>query len=65
MLDHLPSGIGRPATAALAGVGITQLRQLTHISKAELAALHGVGPKAIAVLEKELKAHGYSFAKED
>jgi DNA-binding XRE family transcriptional regulator len=63
MLDNLPTGIGRPATAALAGVDITQLRQLTRVSKAELAALHGVGPKAITVLEKELKAHGYDFAK--
>jgi predicted flap endonuclease-1-like 5' DNA nuclease len=65
MLDNLPTGIGKPATAALAGVGITQLRQLTHVSKAELSALHGVGPKAITVLEKELKVHGYSFAKEN
>jgi hypothetical protein len=49
---------------ALAGVGITNLEQLTEITKPELSAMHGVGPKAIAILEEEMAARGYSFAKE-
>ena len=46
--------IGRPATAALAGVGITGWSDLAGHTADELLALHGVGPKAITILN----AHG-------
>lgn len=62
--NDLPARIGRPALMALAGEGITNLEQLTTITKSALAAMHGVGPKAIAILEEEMKAHSYSFAEE-
>jgi hypothetical protein len=60
--DSLPK-IGSPATRALASIGITRLSQLTRVSKAELSELHGVGPKALGILEKALAAQGRSFAK--
>ena len=52
-LETLPR-IGAPATRALAGVGITSLRQLAGYPRAELAALHGVGPKAVSIIEESL-----------
>ncbi|WP_224243466.1 helix-hairpin-helix domain-containing protein [Hyalangium gracile] len=59
--DSLPS-IGKPATRALANIGITRLSQVARLSKAELGELHGVGPKAIGILEKALAARGKAFA---
>jgi len=53
--------IGAPATRALEIEGYTQLKQLTKVSEAELAQLHGVGPKAIRILHEALKAKGLSF----
>jgi len=53
--------IGAPATRALSHEGYTQLKQLTKVSEAELAQLHGVGPKAIRILAEALKARGLSF----
>ncbi|MBG6056042.1 hypothetical protein IWX81_002474 [Salinibacterium sp. CAN_S4] len=52
MSHALPSAIGRPATNALAAVGIVQLDDLDKLSEQELAELPGVGPKAIAVLKQ-------------
>src|SRR5690349_11291394 len=53
--------IGAPATRALAGEGYTTLKQLTKVSEAELAQLHGVGPKALRLLGEALKQKGWSF----
>jgi uncharacterized protein YdhG (YjbR/CyaY superfamily) len=53
--------IGAPATRALAIEGYTTLKQLTKVSEAELAQLHGVGPKSIRILGEALKAKGWSF----
>lgn len=53
--------IGSPATRALEHEGYTTLKQLTKISEAELAQLHGVGPKAIRILKETLKEKGLSF----
>ncbi|MBG6056059.1 hypothetical protein IWX81_002491 [Salinibacterium sp. CAN_S4] len=58
MSQTLPPAIGRPATRALAAVGIVQLDDLGTISEQELAELHGVGPKAIAVLKQSLDRSG-------
>ncbi|MFN8402968.1 MAG: hypothetical protein U0V48_05365 [Anaerolineales bacterium] len=44
--SDLPN-IGAPATRALTHEGYTTLKQLTKLSEAELAQLHGVGEKAI------------------
>jgi predicted flap endonuclease-1-like 5' DNA nuclease len=50
----LPRGIGRPATAALALVGVTRLEQAAAMTDRELLALHGVGPKAVRLLRETI-----------
>lgn len=56
--------IGAPATRALTHAGYTTLKQLTKVSEAELAQLHGVGPKAVRILKETLKANGLSFKQD-
>lgn len=53
--------IGKPATQALKLAGYTHIRQLTRVTEAELAQLHGVGPKALRILRESLKEQGLSF----
>jgi hypothetical protein len=50
----LPRSIGAPATRALRAAGLTSLEALGAVSEAEVAALHGVGPIAIARLREAL-----------
>jgi hypothetical protein len=57
-VGDLPKAIGRPATRALANAGITTLDQVAALSDAEIAALHGVGPKAVKLLREALEARG-------
>ncbi|OUD04390.1 helix-hairpin-helix domain-containing protein [Streptomyces swartbergensis] len=57
----LPAGIGRPATQALLGTGVTTLEQVAQHSRAELLALHGVGPKAVRVLSEALERRGLAL----
>ncbi|HEX9064110.1 MAG TPA: helix-hairpin-helix domain-containing protein [Streptosporangiaceae bacterium] len=59
-LDTLPR-IGAPATRALAGAGYTSLAQLAGVSRAELARLHGMGPKALGILDAALAEHGLAL----
>lgn len=56
-MTALPS-IGQPATRALAAVGITTLEQVATWSRRELLALHGVGPKAVRILDEALAEAG-------
>ncbi|MGG5752629.1 hypothetical protein ACQ3I4_08380 [Zafaria sp. Z1313] len=58
--DALPA-IGRPATAALRAEGITTLDDVAARSERGLLALHGVGPKAVAILREALAAQGRGF----
>lgn len=53
--------IGAPATRALEAAGYTNLKQLTKVTEAEIAQLHGMGPKALGILRDTLKAQGLSF----
>ena len=53
--------IGAPATRALEAAGYTDLKQLTKVTEAEIAQLHGMGPKALGILREALKANGLSF----
>ncbi|MGV9763894.1 DNA-binding protein [Micromonospora tulbaghiae] len=55
-LDRLPK-ISAPATRALNAAGYTTLRQLAGVPRAELARLHGMGPKALGVIESALDEH--------
>lgn len=51
-VGDLPASIGRPATRALAGAGLTSLADVARRTDAELLALHGVGPKAVRLLRE-------------
>jgi predicted flap endonuclease-1-like 5' DNA nuclease len=59
--DPLPR-IGAPATRALQAAGIHRLADVAAHSEAELAALHGVGPKALRLLREALAERGLGFA---
>jgi predicted 3-demethylubiquinone-9 3-methyltransferase (glyoxalase superfamily) len=52
--DALPA-VGKPAERALASVGITKLSDVPKHSRAELSALHGMGPKALKILQAALR----------
>lgn len=56
--------IGGPATRALAAVGVVTLEHVLDWSRAELAALHGVGPKAIRIIEDALADHGWRLREQ-
>jgi predicted flap endonuclease-1-like 5' DNA nuclease len=60
-LDELPK-IGAPATRALHNAGLTTLRQVADVPRKELAALHGMGPKALRILDEALAEHGLKLA---
>jgi hypothetical protein len=57
----LPGNIGAPATRALIAAGYTELTQLANVPAAELAKLHGVGPKALRLLQEALEQRGMSL----
>jgi hypothetical protein len=57
----LPPSIGRPATNALLGAGLSTLQQVSERTEKELLALHGVGPKAVRILSEALAGKGLSF----
>ena len=59
-LDTLPK-IGAPATRALNGAGYTSLRQLAGVPRDQLEKLHGVGPRALRILEAALAEHGLAL----
>lgn len=54
----LPASIGRPATRALTDAGLTSLALVLQRPRKELLALHGVGPKAIRLLEEAAAEQG-------
>ena len=53
--------ISAPAQRALASAGITNLKQLSKFTEAEVAQLHGMGPNALGKLREALKVNGLSF----
>ncbi|UYM06225.1 MmcQ/YjbR family DNA-binding protein [Solicola gregarius] len=58
----LPAAIGKPATRALAGQGLTTLEQVATWTERDLLALHGLGPRAIRILTEELHNRKMSLA---
>jgi hypothetical protein len=50
--------IGAPATRALTAAGLSTLEAVAAVPEPELAALHGVGPIALAKLRDALAEHG-------
>ena len=61
--NPLYDGLAKPAQRALANAGIKRLAQLARKSEAEIAALHGMGPNALATLKRTLASNGLSFAR--
>ncbi|RIP37326.1 DNA-binding protein [Staphylococcus gallinarum] len=53
--------IGKPATNALKGQGILSLEDVAHYDKTTLLGIHGIGPKAIDILDQALTEHGLNF----
>lgn len=60
--EGLPRAIGAPATRALTAAGLTRLEQLDGMARRELLALHGVGPKAVRILDEALTERGTGLA---
>jgi hypothetical protein len=60
-VGDLPSDIGKTAARELSLNGITSLEQVARHSREELLAIHGVGPKAIRILEAALAAKGLGY----
>lgn len=60
-VGDLPDAIGKTAARELANHGIDSLREVAAHSRQELLALHGVGPKAIAILGEALAAKGLQY----
>ncbi|MEP6831759.1 MAG: hypothetical protein ABJB74_00135 [Gemmatimonas sp.] len=56
-----PAGVAQPAVRALASIGVTKLEQLAKHREADVAELHGMGPKALGILKAALKAQGKTF----
>ncbi len=61
-LPGIPAKLSAPARRALANAGITTMKRLAKHTKAEIAALHGMGPTGIRALESALRDAGLSFA---
>lgn len=61
--EHDFPNIGKPATRALTNAGYRKLAQFTQVTESEILKLHGVGPKAVRILNEALNEKGLSFAK--
>lgn len=53
--------LSRPAHRALAAAGIISFSDLAKWTRAEVADLHGIGPKSFLELEPALAERGLSF----
>lgn len=60
---EFPRSIGKVATRELALSGYTRFEHLTQVSRKSLLAIHGVGPKAVNILEEELRERGLEFQR--
>lgn len=56
--EAFPRGVSGPALRALNGAGIRSLAELAQWRKADLAELHGMGPKALRIVTAALAAQG-------
>jgi len=57
----MPKDVGAPAARALTAAGYSHLAQLDGVPADGLAQLHGVGPRALKVLQEVLEQHGMSL----
>lgn len=69
MAEKKPPGgdlpkLAAPARRALDRAGVDSLARLSKMREADVAALHGMGPSALAVLKAALKAANKGFLKD-
>ncbi len=55
--------VSAPAIRALNAAGYFQMEQLTQVTEAEIAALHGMGLKGVRILKEALHERGLDFAQ--
>jgi hypothetical protein len=60
-IGEWPKGMGRPAARALNAAGYTELRQLAGVPASQLKKLHGMGPRALGVIQAALEQQGLSL----
>jgi 3-methyladenine DNA glycosylase AlkD len=60
--SELPK-ISKPANRELYNAGFYRLEQFTDVTEADILKIHGVGPKAVRILNEALNEKGLSFAK--
>lgn len=58
-----PAALSGPALRALAHAGIRSLSQLAQWTEADVAALHGMGPKGVRLLREALATQGRHFRR--
>jgi hypothetical protein len=63
-LTEIKPTIGSPATSALHEEGIFYLEELPKYTKKYILNLHGVGPKAVGILEEKMKEQNIGFLSE-
>lgn len=62
-LSDFPEKFSAPALRALLTAKITSLAQLTKYREAEIAELHGMGPKGVTMLKAAMRKRKLSFKK--
>lgn len=55
--------VGAPARRALEAAGYCSLEDLAGVPRHELAALHGVGPRAVGIIEEALGRRGLALGE--
>jgi hypothetical protein len=58
--NDLPK-LSAPAHRALAAAGVKKLKDLTKFSESEVKKWHGIGPNAMAQLQRAMMEQGLSF----
>ena len=60
--SNLPK-MSKPANRELHNAGFYRLEQFTKVTESDILRIHGVGPKAVRILNDVLKEKGLSFKK--
>lgn len=63
-VGDLPDAIGKTAAGELSANGLTSLRLVATRSRRELLAIHGVGPRAVAILGDTMAARGLTLRED-
>lgn len=59
-----PQNLAKPAQRVLLSKGISILNDLSRFTKAEIKALHGIGPDAMGKITNEMFEEQISFARD-